>query len=100
MLSRRSAHPSCITLFSVAANGAPVNQVTTLASDSGSMERRYSASKRIFSNLLRIEAIARQTCARDSKELPGSGGRTAATGSGFGGALTNGALLRLEVPGA
>src|SRR5438046_2052805 len=69
------AQPSCMTLFSVAANGVPVNQVVTLASEEGATERRYSASKRTFSNLLLVEAIARAVFANCSKRSEKSGAR-------------------------
>src|SRR4051812_23190909 len=67
--------PSCMTLFSVAAKGVPVNQVTTLARDEGSIERRYTASNRTFSSLLLVEAMAEAVLANCSKRSPLSGAR-------------------------
>jgi len=68
-----------MTLFSVEAKGVPVNQVATVGSDAGWTDRKYSASKRTFSSLLLVEAMAVATWQNFSNESTGS---VAANGSG------------------
>src|SRR5712691_1007054 len=66
--SRICAQPSCNTLFSLGANGWPVNQGATRLSKGAGSRFTYSDSSRTFSSFLLVAAMAEQVSANAKNE--------------------------------